>query len=174
MPVTIIATVSSASANSYVTLAEADAYFATRLYATDFTSLSDDDRSRALIMATERIDQELYYGVKTDGNQALKWPRTGVPIPGESGSFYSAGLVNYYLATAIPSVVKLAQYEYALLISGTDILAQSDLGNYKRVKVGPIEVEMNQPVASGIISAEVARLLNGIRLGSSGAAIVRS
>ena len=173
---TLNATVSGASANSYVTRAEADSYFATRLYATDWTGATTADKERALIMATARIDQELFIGTRTVAAQALKWPRFDVQIPGESGGYAPFGSYygSYYATDAIPKVVKDAQCEYALLIMGSDVLAQSGLSNFKRVKVGPVEVELASTIQSGVIPADVSRLLNGLRLGSSGAAIMRA
>lgn len=100
---TIVATVGSASANSYVTKAEADAYFATRLYPESWDGAADPEA--ALIMATRVLDMALsgqtYYeapsvnnrGQSTAGmlrtrpswtgeaaseTQALAWPRTGM------------------------------------------------------------------------------------------------
>ncbi|CAB4190488.1 hypothetical protein UFOVP1196_63 [uncultured Caudovirales phage] len=100
---TIDATVGSASANSYVTKAEADAYFATRLYPESWDNAADPEA--ALIMATRVLDMALsgqtYYeapsvnnkgqsttgvlrtrpswtGAAVDGTQALAWPRSGM------------------------------------------------------------------------------------------------
>jgi len=59
MPPTIVATPGDANANSYATRARAQAYFDTRLYATNWTGASDTDKDIALIMATRVIDASL-------------------------------------------------------------------------------------------------------------------
>lgn len=49
---------------TYGTKELADAYFATQLYATDWTGATDVDKDKALAMATEAIDSLRYAGVK--------------------------------------------------------------------------------------------------------------
>jgi hypothetical protein len=49
---------------TYGSRALADAYFATQLYATDWTGAPDADKDKALDMATEAIDSLKYAGVK--------------------------------------------------------------------------------------------------------------
>ncbi len=167
MPSLIDATVGGASANSYATTAEGDTYFAARLYSTDWTGASTTQKEQAMIMAARRIDEEDFVGYRPPGStQALKWPRSWALIPDTP--------YTYYETDEIPQIIKNAQFEYALLFIGSDITAQSDLANYKRIKVDDIELEMNQPVQSGTIPAEVSRLLKDLRVNSSGAAIVRA
>ena len=48
MALTIIATAKATNANSYVTLAEADAYLEGRLAVTNWDAASDDSKNRAL------------------------------------------------------------------------------------------------------------------------------
>ena len=82
MAATIIATLSSASANSYVTLAEANAYFETVPNSSTWTDKTDDAKNRALISATRWIDSLNYYGDRCDEDQALKWPRNNYDVDG--------------------------------------------------------------------------------------------
>ena len=56
MAATITATLSSATANSYVTLAEANTYFETVPDSSTWTNKTDDQKNRALIAATRWID----------------------------------------------------------------------------------------------------------------------
>lgn len=74
----IDATIAGAESNSYVALALADGYFADTLEAREWLSASPEDRARALISATRKIDEEFrYYGSPYDTStpQALKFPR---------------------------------------------------------------------------------------------------
>lgn len=50
---------------------DADAYFATQLYATDWDGASDGDKDNALVMATEAADSLKYAGVKHSVWQAM-------------------------------------------------------------------------------------------------------
>ena len=65
---TITATVGSASANSYVSAAEATTYFDERSNASAYTGETDADvQARALITASRRIE---FYGGKSRGSAA--------------------------------------------------------------------------------------------------------
>lgn len=166
MSVTLVETVGSASANSYASLAEAEVYFNNRLYTTNWTG-TDDDKKRALIMATKELDRLEYEGTPASDTQSLKWPRDWAPIPDR----YPA----YYENDEIPQLIKDAEFEWALYILSGDVTAQTGLENYKRIKVDDIELEMNQPVQAGIMPVTVSRLLSGLTTGTAyGAAIVRA
>src|SRR5690606_36370355 len=92
--------------------------------------------------------------------QALKWPREGVRD--EDGRMYPSDVV--------PDVVKSAQIELALGYGdgAMDPFAAGDLDAYKRVQVGPIEVEMrdSSPVP-GALPDQVRRLLAHLIVGSA-------
>lgn len=69
-----------ADANSYVSLAEADAYFETHpFYADAWSFLGSAQRTVLLVAATRMLDvQYVWYGYRSTSTQALEWPRTGV------------------------------------------------------------------------------------------------
>lgn len=137
MAVTIDATTGGANANSYVTLAEADIYFATRLNSTTFTSTNEDNRSIALIMATQRIDFEAFVGDRASSTQALAFPRSNLDLVD--------GI--QYESTEIPPHVKKATYELALYMLDTDMSAANSNDAYNSVSIGPLNVSFtdNQP-----------------------------
>jgi len=63
MAVTITATAGSASANSYLTLAAADALVEGMVESADvakWTTGNDDTRNRALVTAAQRLDRERF------------------------------------------------------------------------------------------------------------------
>lgn len=75
-------------AESYVTIAEADAYFSTRLGVDVWDSSSSNDKQKSLYEATRAIDRLAYIGVTTDyynqhvfnmlpSGQTLQFPRNG-------------------------------------------------------------------------------------------------
>ena len=74
MAATINATLQSETANSYVTLAEANTYFETVPSSTNWDDKTDDQKNRALISATRWIDTLNFYGDRCDQSQALSWP----------------------------------------------------------------------------------------------------
>ena len=135
MAATINATLKSETANSYVTLAEANAYFETVPSSTQWENKQDDAKNRALISATRWIDTLNFYGDRCDTNQALSWPRNN----------YHVDRVEL-TCSEIPNDIKYATYELAnALANDTDAITGStgDTGLYKSVKLGEMEVEYN-------------------------------
>ena len=135
MAATITATLKSATANSYVTLAEANTYFETVPDSTTWDNKTDDQKKRALISATRWIDSLNFYGDRCDDGQALKWPRNNYEVD------------NVELAcTATPKDIKYAQYELArALANETDAITgnKGTDGTYEEVKIGDMEVKYN-------------------------------
>lgn len=135
MAATIVATLKSATANSYVTLAEANTYFETVPDSTTWDNKTDDQKNRALISATRWIDSLNFYGDRCDDGQALKWPRNNYHVD------------DVELAcTAIPKDIKYAQYELSrALANETDAITgnKGTDGTYEEVKLGDIEVKYN-------------------------------
>ena len=145
------ATVGGANANSFVTLAAANTYFETRTHATSWTG-TNEAKEKALITATQRLNQETFAGVKASTTQALKWPR-----------YDTADADGYpYASDAIPQALKDATCELALELMATAALAQSKLTNYARLKIGPLDITPQQPQKSGALPAQVLRLLSGL------------
>ena len=100
MAATIDATIKGANANSYVTLAEADAYFETVPSSTQWDNKQDDKKNRALISATRWIDSFVFYGDRCDDGQALKFPRNNYQVDGVELS-----------CDLIPQNIKYAQFD---------------------------------------------------------------
>jgi len=71
----LIATIGGSTSNSYVTLTEANDYFADRLNTAEWDAVGSETKEKALITATRRIDEEQFLGYKVSLTQALKWPR---------------------------------------------------------------------------------------------------
>lgn len=72
--------------NTYLTLEEANTYFESRLYNTAWLNASADDKEKALIMATQKIDNLDNSGFgfidsKYDISQKLEFPRTDGIVP---------------------------------------------------------------------------------------------
>ena len=110
MPISINATVGSASANSYITLADAQAIvdgFVEDADVTAWASATTDQKNRALFTATQRLDRERFLGARATDTQALQWPRTGVRKPDTYINTYAVGFpfritTDYYTDTEIP------------------------------------------------------------------------
>lgn len=145
----IDATVGGASSNSYITLAEANQYADDRAYNADWVSASDDDKTKALFSATERIDQFLFQGNKADQDNALQFPRYGIE---DRDGWYVPG-------TEIPRDIKRAQFELALALLGKDYLKNTGLENMKNIKVEGITIGTVQPQDNDLLPEHVMRYL---------------
>lgn len=160
---TIIATPGDPAANSYLTLAEAQAYWDTKL----FTDAWDNspDQIAALILATRTLNAILtpkreYYpavgnvtayfsigptwtGVRASDTQALAWPRigmfNGIGVPIDS--------------TAIPQELKNATAELAGQMSLADRTLDNDAAaqGIASVKAGSVAVTFKNGAGAALI-----------------------
>lgn len=132
MAATIDATLKGTAANSYVTLAEANAYFETVPHDEHWTG-SDDAKNRVLITATRYLDNFEYYGERCSTTQALKWPRKEYKVDGVKID-----------CTFIPQPVKNATFELAhsLLYKGEALVGTTGTqGTYEEVELGDLKVK---------------------------------
>jgi len=116
--------------DSYLSLGDADAYFAAR-NVTGWSGAPSVAREAALMQATAYIDGSYAFrGRIADPGQALSWPRTGATD--------REGRV----LTGIPRRIEHATAELALIALAGDLLPPLERGGkVVREKVGPVEVE---------------------------------
>ena len=143
MAITIDATVGGASANSYITLADANTIVEGLILDDDVSAWdgsSNDNKNRALFTASVRVDRERFLGARVTNTQALQWPRTGVRKPDTYINTYATGFpfrisTDYFTDTEIPDQVKKAQVILAVYLNNNrDGLGLSGLEDYKNVK----------------------------------------
>ena len=135
MAATIDATIKGANANSFVTLDEANNYFATVPDSSTWDDKTVDQKKRALISATRWIDSFVYYGDRCDDGQALKFPRNNYQVDGVE-----------LACSTIPLNIKYAQYELArALANDADAITGTTgkEGNISEAKLGDLEVKFN-------------------------------
>ena len=119
MPVSVTATVGSASANSYLTVAQADDFANLYLGTLNWASASTDNKGRALIMATRYLDELSYVGTRASTTQALLWPRTDAACGDWS-----------YTSSEIPQPIKQATFDLAeALLASPSLLGGTGPGN---------------------------------------------
>lgn len=144
--VIVIAEVGSPTANSYVTVAEADAYFGDAFGRTLWTPLDADTKASLVITASRTLDQYIaWYGEKTSPDQAMEWPRTCTKIPSD----------------VIPTSVKYAVYELAYYMFENNGLSFSNQ-TVDSVKVGPIAVDFTAMSTDAGIPSFIENLLSGL------------
>ena len=122
--------------NSYVTVAEADAYFLTRYNTDNWRDLENKDKEKLLITATEHVDRiHQWVGSAVSSSQSLAWPRT-------NATYYDKrlGLTVSLGDAEIPNRIKNAVYEQAMhLLNNPSILSQSNI-TFESISVGPISI----------------------------------
>ena len=128
------------NAESYVSAAEADAYFEKRGVSA-WAAITDDDLKDALLRrATDYMGQIYRLGWKGDRTtltQALDWPRTDVERVDRPDT--GSGYADYYASDSVPDEVKRACMELALRANDADLLA--DVGRETSAEqVGDISV----------------------------------
>jgi len=179
MAVSIDATAGGASANSYITLTEADAFVEAMISSSDvskWTTGNDDSRNRALAAAAQRLDRERFLGARATDTQALQWPRTGVRKPDTYVNTYATGFPfrisdDYFTDTEIPDQVKRAQIEMAVYLkNNVDGIGLSGLEDFKSVAIGGISITPDKTGAVGAdrVPPMFERYLTGLRISGPG------
>jgi hypothetical protein len=180
MAIVLDATVGGAAANTYVTLAEAQAIIDGFVQDADvqhWNSGNTDSRNRALFTATQRLDRERFLGARATDTQALQWPRTGVRKPDTYINTYAVGFpfritTDYFTDTEIPQQIKYAQVVLAVFLhNNTSALGLTGLEDYKNVKIGSLDVTPN--LGYGAVGADkvpplMERYLTGLRISGPG------
>jgi hypothetical protein len=129
--------------NTFVTLEDAETYFAGRLNSDKWVSASDGDREKALIMATLQINSFDFISEKQDELQALNFPR-------EVCGIYQ-----------IPAGIKHGTCEQALyLLSGGDKYKNFQRSNVKSVSMGKESVSFGDATPD-LLSFEARIFIGG-------------
>jgi len=146
------ATVGGANSNSYLTRAEADAYWASRLFREVWDDAEPADKDAALQWATRLIDAVfIWTGVAATSTQALGWPRIGMlsrngfAIP----------------ETVIPNDLKAAVAEFAGQLSAENRTEDDDAlrRGLSSIKVGPVALTFKRSLTElELLSPELAYL----------------
>ena len=131
MAITLVATPGADDANTYCTLAEAEAYHETRLHNDDWVSASSSNKNKALAWATRLLDDLIEWnGSKTDVYQPLRFPRYN--LVDTDGQILDS--------STIPQFLKNATAEYAMHLIIGDRVKETDLKGYQSIKVASIRI----------------------------------
>jgi hypothetical protein len=118
--------------NSYVTVIEADAYFASRIDAAAYDIAPEEDKIRALVTATLMLDNYEYTGRAIDPAQLLAFPRIG--------SYFDTTLgMSVQFTSEIPIRITKATCELAYHLLNNDGILDNT-GDVDTLKIGTIEL----------------------------------
>ena len=186
MAISIVATVGAATANSYLTLADAQSLIDGLVEDGDvvvWASATTDQKNRALYTAAQRIDRERFLGARVDDTQAMQWPRSGVRKPDTYINTYATGfpfriVEDFFTDTEIPDQLKKAQAVLAVYLNNNkEALNLTGLESYQSVNVGSVSVTPYRFGAVGFnaVPPMFERYFNGLRIsGPSNIAVKRS
>ena len=131
MALVLVTTPGADDANTYSTLAEAEAYHETRLHNDDWNSAASADKNKALAWATRLLDDLIdWFGSKTDVYQPLRFPRYN--LVDTDGQIFDSSI--------IPQFLKNATAEYAMHLIIGDRIKETDLKGYQSIKVASIRI----------------------------------
>jgi hypothetical protein len=123
--------------NSYVTVAEADEFFADRLDVAAWTSADATQKAQALVTATAALDSMSWTGTAVSVTQALAFPRNGVYFDPR------LGLETSLDPAAVPERVLTATSELAYHLLNNDGLFDNT-GSVDAISVGNISLSKVQ------------------------------
>ena len=149
----IVATAGSASANSYLSVADADAIANGMVGTLAWSTATSDDKARALITATNGLETLEWIGTRTSTTQALSWPRTDATCGDKAPA-----------SDDIPREIELATFDLAnALLTTPTLLRSSNSGSalvpgvpnrdLKRVKLDVMELEWRTDVGNSTTEA---------------------
>jgi hypothetical protein len=160
------------AANSFVDIDTAETYLDSRLNAGAWTGAAPDDKTRALLMAAQRLDRENWLGNRVTTTQRLAWPRIDVAKVDQVGFGYGGfygqpwgwGYGEQYLTTEIPQPIKDAQCELALAyLEGFDDGGDEAIDSFS---ADGVSVKNRQSRPDGGLPPRVVQLISGLIAGN--------
>lgn len=170
MAFTFDSTVSGTTANSYISVTQADDFFTAHLESSVWTSLSTAKKQAVLVQATNRLDQEKYGGRCTSDFQRLQWPRTFIisrdKDPRAETTAEFIGGAYYRPSDQIYKELIEATCEMALFLikksNGELSVDEQDLETLSRYKVGPLDFTIKDGYQVDQLPTKVKNLLKSI------------
>ena len=167
MAFTFDATISGASANSYTLVTDADDYFGGSVNGSLWSALSTAVKEQYLVMATVRLESEMFGGYPATATQRLQFPRSNLI------SRYADDYLNeegqyptdiYYPDDSIPKEIQEAQFEVALYFikkatGALGTMDEIDLEHLKSLEVGPLKMMSRDGFMEEELPAKVKRML---------------
>jgi hypothetical protein len=155
MAFTFDSTPGSSTSNSYLSVSEADDYFAGRFGSDAWMTFSNAQKQQLIVTASKEIDNASFSGIKSKVIQSLQWPRRGcVDRDGVS-----------IVDTVVPAKLKEAVCEMAYWIWTEEdrLLSDTEIQQVDTYQVGPINVSVNK--SRVIFPKKVTELLKAIGIG---------
>ena len=142
------------TANAYIDQTYMTAFLADRIKSTATASYNEsDEKDQYIIFATQRIDmmKHLYKGDRADVTQRLAFPRSNIEVD------------DYDIDdTTIPDGIERATAEMVLFLIENSITTVNEDVNFKRTKVGSLEVEYKDSQTASPANASLNPVIKGL------------
>jgi hypothetical protein len=132
---TLVTTIGSASANSYNSLTQLDAYAETTEWAADWDATDDDAKEIFAMRAARALDTLPFLGTVIDIVQALQFPREGITDP--TGALY---VTTAYPAAIVRAHAHLTVY-FSSLEDGAEPFNVDETSKFSSLSVGPVSMD---------------------------------
>lgn len=178
MPLVLVVTPGALDANSYATLADADAYALTLPVTNDWATATPEAKNAALVQATRLMDTLNFKGYRTNySTQPLQWPRFytsgsggyfGIYAPGSEGMSGGLGGFGYdrngwqVLPNQIHFKIRDACCEFAIRLISEDRAVDSGGLTPETVKIGSLDLGrlIRRPIPASVLEM-VREFLDG-------------
>lgn len=152
-----------ANANSYASLAAANAYLANHDQAVAWVALGTPAKESLLIQARRALDASVTWkGYKTTALRELEWPRISLPYtqPVAPG-FPTPSVPGFYPAGTIPAQVVNAQCELAALLMAGDRLGDVQGSGIESIGLGQgaVAIKFDHTTAAKIVGRFIPSLI---------------
>lgn len=167
-------TAGSPTANSYLSVEDADALAAGLINGSDWLSLTEQQKQALLVQATTRLDAEVYGGVPTTTvntsvtpHQALQWPRNWIIDKNYASGelILSNGGLMYLDPNKIPAALEKATFYQAMHyyneFMDNPTVSRQDMDRLTALSIGPLTMTI-QKRAEERLPDMVKRLLVSI------------
>jgi len=134
MAFTFDSTIKGTTANSYVSVQDADDYFGGNIFNSSWVQLSNTEKEQYLVFATNRLETERYAGIPTTETQALSMPRKDV---------IDVNRINYLDEDTIPTRFNNAVFELVMQYiqeykEESPTFSKQDQARMSEIEIGPI------------------------------------
>jgi hypothetical protein len=170
MTITIESGQAASDSVAYCSVAQADAYHASRGVAA-WAALTTEQKETALVRGCDFIGQQYrgrWAGQRASSTQALDFPRYNVPMI-ES---FSGSIAAYYPSDAIPRDVIYANAEAALRAAAGEMIEDLE-PQVVSEEVGPIKTVFAQHTSRGKKFPVIDKMLQPLLSGQGGLKLVR-
>lgn len=151
MAIELIATVGAENANSYVTIEEADEIIQLNMFLSVYWDVAElNSQKSVLVLASRILDEQIHwFGLPTEEEQALAWPRT-VTWTRNGDSIEE---------DVIPRFLKIATSELGCHLLQKNRMTDPLTMGYKSMKVDTLQLEIDKTYNQSVLPDSIWQIV---------------